>query len=100
MSKFFQGEMMNCVVCGRSERSNRNVESGWRCLEVDEFHFYVCPFELPADGDPASAYKVAYQEVIACCLNQLIINDGGNPDPEVERYRQSRREAYNKSINF
>lgn len=41
--KLFQGEMMMCVMCGKSKRSDPHVESGWTAVQADWVILYCCP---------------------------------------------------------
>jgi uncharacterized protein CbrC (UPF0167 family) len=43
-SKFFQGEMMICVHCGRKQKSDPNVSSEWTVVELDGRALYFCPW--------------------------------------------------------
>jgi len=43
MNKFFQGEMMHCLICGANVKSNPRVESNWTIVEADGKACYVCP---------------------------------------------------------
>lgn len=43
---FFQGEMMECALCGRRQRSDPDVESGWTLIELEDDHYYVCTRHL------------------------------------------------------
>lgn len=42
-SKYFQGEMMICAICGVREKSNPHVSSQWTVIEMDGHGVYVCP---------------------------------------------------------
>jgi hypothetical protein len=59
----FQGEMMTCVMCGKEEKSDPKVESGWTCVEVDGKGYYVCPAEIPVDGIKQQ-YEIAYRKIL------------------------------------
>lgn len=39
----FQGEMMTCESCRKTQKSNPTVESGWTTVDVDGKRFYFCP---------------------------------------------------------
>jgi len=39
----FGGEMMRCKNCGKEQRSNPRVESGWTAVQMDDHLFYYCP---------------------------------------------------------
>lgn len=44
----FQGEMMTCKLCGKTQRSNPKVESGWTALQMGyesgkQIIVYICP---------------------------------------------------------
>lgn len=46
---YFQGEMMTCDLCGRQERSDPQVESGWTVVELNDGHFYICTRHLNSE---------------------------------------------------
>ena len=60
-TNIFTGEIMTCVVCGKQERSRPQLQSNWRCLEIDSNRCYVCADEFPRDGAGEKAFKTAYQ---------------------------------------
>lgn len=60
----FTGEVMTCVICKCQQRSDPNVESQWRCIELDGVRFYACPKEFPPDGASAAAFERAYGKVL------------------------------------
>ena len=35
MSDRFTGETMLCVMCGKQQQSTPDMESDWRCIEID-----------------------------------------------------------------
>jgi hypothetical protein len=72
----FQGELMRCVLCDRSERSDPAVETQWRALDIDDRIFYACPDEFPPDETGTKEeFGMAYQLCFAAAmLNSL-------PDP-------------------
>lgn len=40
------GEMMECAICGRKQKSDPKIYSGWRCGGLDRlagFRLYYCP---------------------------------------------------------
>lgn len=39
----FQGEIMTCESCRKTQKSNPGVESGWTSVDVDDKRFYFCP---------------------------------------------------------
>lgn len=39
----FMGEMMICKDCGKRQKSDPTIESGWTVLEVDGKFYYFCP---------------------------------------------------------
>jgi hypothetical protein len=43
--KLFQGELMECVICKATQKSDSAVESQWRCLQdtVTKKMIYLCP---------------------------------------------------------
>jgi predicted RNA-binding Zn-ribbon protein involved in translation (DUF1610 family) len=44
-SRMFIGELMTCVSCGRSERSDPAASSNWTYIELEDrsYGHYVCP---------------------------------------------------------
>lgn len=88
---FFTGELMICVVCGKQQHSNPGTESNWRIVEIDGQSFYACPNEFPPDGSGKKAFKVAYQLVMACSLNEICKASGGVAEPAVESYQEAKR---------
>jgi hypothetical protein len=42
-SKFFQGEVMTCDKCKRSEKSDTARQSGWTVIEIEGEAIYICP---------------------------------------------------------
>jgi len=59
----FSGELMTCALCGRQEKSDPGIESGWRAIQMDGRVYYVCPNELPKDGSTATEYEIAYSRI-------------------------------------
>lgn len=90
MSQVFDKKLMTCIVCGREEMSHPEAPSNWRCLEMDNKFFYACPDEFPPDHSGKERFQVAYQLVIACCVNEMLRESGGNLTVEVEEYRLKR----------
>jgi len=37
----FQNEEMVCIMSGRRQKANPNIESGWDCIQLDEKFYYV-----------------------------------------------------------
>jgi hypothetical protein len=66
------GEVMTCILCGATQRSDPHVESQWRGLQVDGVMYYACPAEFPPDGSSAKAFEVAYLWV----LNKIMVLRG------------------------
>lgn len=62
-SKYFIGEMMDCIMCKKQEKSNQYVQCEWTVLEVDGHAFYVCPIciHVPA---LLKGYDKVYEEII------------------------------------
>jgi hypothetical protein len=87
----FAGETMTCVVCNKQARNHPTVESNWRSLTIDNQRFYACPAEFPPDHSGQDAFSIAYQFVIACCLNESVKRASGQPVAEIERLRRLRR---------
>lgn len=65
----FQGEMMECLLCGRRERSDPEVESQWRALSTGNARrHYFCPAEFPPDGSASKLFEMAYELALAAML--------------------------------
>jgi hypothetical protein len=92
----FTDELMICVVCSLEEKSNPNIQSRWRALEIDNQIIYACPNEFPSDRARKEAFQKAYQLVIACGLDELIARTGKARNPEIELYRKQRQQARNR----
>ena len=57
----FMGEVMICVMCGKSEKSDPAVESNWRSLSHDGKLHYACPEHFPSDAmGTVEQFKAAY----------------------------------------
>lgn len=41
--KYFVGEEMTCIRCGRVEKSDPYVSSDWTVIELEGKPLYVCP---------------------------------------------------------
>lgn len=39
----FMGEIMDCAMCHKKEKSNPKVESGWTAIVLDNITKYICP---------------------------------------------------------
>jgi hypothetical protein len=39
----FGGEMMRCKLCGKTQKSDPKVESGWTAVTIDGHRYYFCP---------------------------------------------------------
>ena len=37
----FTGETMTCIMSGRTQKSNPNVESNWDCIQMEDKFYYV-----------------------------------------------------------
>lgn len=101
----FTGEIMQCIICGKRERSSLHVSSDWRNLQIDGRGFYVCPDEFPDDKPDKNEYKKAYQIAIACCVNEMLKEMGREPLKEIEDYRSAvvqfrAKEARSKKHGF
>lgn len=97
----FTGQLMKCVVCNKQLRSHPEVETQWRCVEIDGRRFYACPREFPKDNKGKEAFQQAYQVVIACCMRDIQIETTGVATiDELELYRASRRQKEQKSKGF
>lgn len=89
---------MVCVICSKEQYSNPSVKSDWRCIELDKRFFYVCLEEFPPNESASSEFKKAYQLAIACCLNELVKEEGGTPQAEIEAYQQAKRQETRNSF--
>lgn len=64
--KFFQGEMMHCVMCDREQQSDPKVTSDWTVLEMDQQPFYCCPDCLQKNAkDIASRYQAVIEKILS-----------------------------------
>ncbi len=48
LSAPFTGEWMECLLCGKRERSSRHTGSRWTVIQRQRRH-YICPDHIPAD---------------------------------------------------
>lgn len=39
----FKGELMTCAICGKKQKSDREVGSNWTYIRLNDSGFYVCP---------------------------------------------------------
>lgn len=60
----FMGEMMECAICGKRQKSDLDVESGWTVIELDNVAYYVCPSHIGNPKWTASQHKEAYTKVL------------------------------------
>lgn len=60
----FQSEAMTCVMCGKVQIAHPDVESNWRCIQMDEDKYYACTDHFPPDGSPKEAFTHAYMLVL------------------------------------
>jgi hypothetical protein len=60
----FQGEMMTCVMCGKTKQSDPAVESDWTFLEIEGKSGYVCHDELAAAHAGKEPYSDAYYRIL------------------------------------
>jgi len=66
------GELMTCVLCGCTHRSNFGVSTDWRCIIVNDRFFYICPNEFPRFGESIELYKEVYTRALKVIIT--IIN--------------------------
>jgi len=59
----FNGEVMECVMCDRVEKSDPHQESDWRAVQVEDKYYYICPDHFPDDNPTSAGYKRAYTKV-------------------------------------
>lgn len=66
----FAGRTVSCCLCGivKSFGVDR-VESEWRCIQVDDKPWYICPKHFPPDGSGREAFKNAYYSAIRTILD-------------------------------
>lgn len=69
-SKYFRGEKMTCAICGKQKRSNPQLSSNWRLVEVDGKPYYVCTKHFPPDTASATEFSVAYLKVFEVILGK------------------------------
>jgi hypothetical protein len=61
----FQGELMTCVMCGKTQQSDPAVESDWTFIEMEGTPGgYVCPDELAAAHAGREPYQDAYTRIL------------------------------------
>jgi hypothetical protein len=93
----FQGEMMECVVCGASEQSMANRSMGWRCVELNsKDRYYVCPKELPADGSPGPVWRDAFLRWFKLIAEKT---PGYKPARSVLYWREAEGKVTNAHLN-
>lgn len=61
----FQSEEMICVMCGKVQPADPDVNSDWRCIQMGDAKYYDCTDHFPPDGASADAFKLAYLQVFA-----------------------------------
>lgn len=83
----FTGELMICVVCGVQMQSHLEANTDWRCLELDGKIFYCCSDEFPPDGSSQKSFQTAYELALACCLSEMLKQQGKAGDPDVEAFQ-------------
>lgn len=59
----FQSEQMTCVMCGKVQQADPDVESNWRCIQADGTKYYACTDHFPPDGASKAAFSSAYYQV-------------------------------------
>lgn len=64
----FNGETMVCVFCGKERKSNPEVSSDWRGMELDDFMVYACPKHFPPDGARAGKFAKAHMRMMLAGL--------------------------------
>lgn len=63
--KFFQGEIMKCVMCEREEKSDPSVNSEWTVLELDGVPYYCCPDCLQKNAkDLSGRYQAVIEKIM------------------------------------
>lgn len=68
----FMGEEMTCVMCGCVHKSDPNLQSQWRLLQLDGYRFYVCPKHFPDDRTATvKKFSDAHYKVISKCIEKV-----------------------------
>lgn len=60
----FMGEMMTCLMCGKTQQSDPKVKSDWRMLEADGVPYYVCVDHFPPDDGTKEQFASAYVAIL------------------------------------
>lgn len=87
----FQGELMTCIVCGETQRSNPKIASDWRCMDADGYNFYFCPEEFPPDEAGSEEFSKSYQIAIAVCSSEIAKRQGKPGIEPAEKWQEYRR---------
>jgi len=74
VAETFQGELMKCVLCGKEQKSDPNIHSDWRVVEVDGRRFYACREEFPADGATEEQFYQAYKRFMERAIKVMKAN--------------------------
>jgi hypothetical protein len=60
----FQGELMTCCMCGKSQQSDRRTSSNWTTIDLEGQRWYVCPDELPlTERATVWDFRRAYEKI-------------------------------------
>lgn len=62
----FMGTLMKCVMCGKEQQSDPNIESNWTCLEINsDSHYYCCPDCLQNNaGSIEERYELVLRKIM------------------------------------
>ena len=66
----FGGQRMTCVLCGMIQKSDPDIISDWRAVQLEGSLFYACPDEFPPDGGSKEEYEAAYLRFITRALEK------------------------------
>jgi hypothetical protein len=70
--KLFQGEMMTCILCKRTECSHPDIITNWRAITITGRRtFYACPDHFPPDSARPRAFCNAYTAFIIAILHAI-----------------------------
>lgn len=74
-AKYFTGELMQCALCGKIEKSDPQVENDWRVVELAyDIAFYVCPDHFPDKDGAEQDWVKAYRAVLLELMQKAGIN--------------------------
>jgi hypothetical protein len=66
----FHGEMMTCHLCGKQQKSDPEIESGWTLVTLyGNFEVYICPDELGGLNATKAERAAAWEKVLRLLLS-------------------------------